>query len=249
MSFGLTKHVRLGHATTMKQRPDLTLFDSKPSLQDAAALWLETALQDALTRRGSAAFLGSGGSTPGPIYERLSQAPLDWHNIWVGLTDERWVAADHPASNGAMLQRTLLTGAAAQATYVPMKTAAEDPFDAVEEVDELYQDAALPDVVLLGMGPDAHTLSWFPDARGLSAALDPDSLSTVAAIAAPQTEVTGPNMLRMTLTLPCIAYARKILLLITGAEKKRVFETADSHTPIGQLCHAAGDALTVFYAE
>jgi len=233
----------------MKTQHEFIVFDSRPDLQAAAAEWLEHALQDALSRRGTAAFLGSGGSTPGPIYERLSEAELDWSNVWIGLTDERWVDADHAASNGAMMQRTLLQHKAASATYVPMKLPGEDPFDCIDALDALYQDASLADIVLLGMGPDAHTLSWFPGARGLEAALDPDGLSAVAAIDAPQTAITGPNTLRMTLTLPCIAYARKALLLITGEEKRQVFETADSKTPIGRLCLAAGQALTVFYAD
>jgi 6-phosphogluconolactonase/glucosamine-6-phosphate isomerase/deaminase len=52
----------------------------------------------------------------------------------------------------------------------------------------------------------------------------------------------------MTLTQPCVAYARKVLLLITGDDKKAVFETAAPETPVGIMRAAAGDALTVFYA-
>ena len=224
-------------------------FDSKAALQTAAADWIATALKDAVTRRGSAVFMGSGGTTPGPIYETLSQAALPWEKVQIGLCDERWVDADHPASNGAMMQRTLLQNNAAAAEYTPMKIPGRDPFLAVDLVDDLYQDAGLTDVMLLGMGPDAHTLSWFEGGRGYEQAVSPDSTSVVAAVEAIQSDVTGPNLLRMTLTEPCVAYARNILLLITGAEKKTVFETAPETAPVSIMKRAAGNALTVFYCD
>lgn len=224
-------------------------FDSKAALQSAAADWIAAALKDAIARRGSAVFMCSGGSTPGPIYETLSGAELAWDQVQVGLCDERWVDTDNPASNGAMLERTLLQNCAAEASYTPMKVAGSDPFRAVEQVDELYMDASLTDVMLLGMGPDAHTLSWFKGGRGYEAAISPDSTSVVAAVEAIKSEVTGPNLLRMTLTQPCVAYARNILLLITGAEKKAVFESAPEDAPVSIMKRAAGDSLTVFYCD
>ncbi|NQY97854.1 MAG: 6-phosphogluconolactonase [Henriciella sp.] len=224
-------------------------FDSKADLQSAAADWIAAALRDAIARRGGAVFMCSGGSTPGPIYETLSNAELAWDQVQVGLCDERWVEANHPASNGAMLERTLLQNRASEASYTPMKVAGNDPFRAVEQVDELYMDASLTDVMLLGMGPDAHTLSWFKGGRGYDEAISSDSTSVVAAVEAIESEVTGPNLLRMTLTQPCVAYARNILLLITGAEKKAVFESAPADAPVSIMKRAAGDSLTVFYCE
>jgi len=224
-------------------------FDDKAALQEAAADWIAAALSDAIRRRGSAVFMGSGGRTPGPIYETLSSADLDWAKVHVGLCDERWVDIDHPASNGAMVERTLLQNKAAAADYVPMKIEGDDPFTAIEAVNDLYLDASLTDVMLLGMGPDAHTLSWFSGARGYEAAIDPDTTSVVAAVEAIESEVTGPNLLRMTLTQPCVSYARNVLLLITGADKRDVFETAPADAPVSLMKRAAGDALTVFYCD
>lgn len=224
-------------------------FDSKAALQAAAAEWIAVALRDAIARRGSAIFMGSGGRTPGPVYEALAQVDLDWQSVQVGLCDERWVDTDHPASNGAMLEATLLQGKAAAADYIPMKTRGDDPFAAIDAVNDLYLDASLTDVMLLGMGPDAHTLSWFSGARGYQAAIDPDTTSVVTAIEAIESEVTGPNLLRMTLTLPSVAYARNILLIITGADKRAVFENAPKDAPVSLMRRAAGDALTVFYCD
>ncbi|MEL6724862.1 MAG: 6-phosphogluconolactonase [Pseudomonadota bacterium] len=224
-------------------------FEDKSALQEAASDWIAAALADSIARRGSAVFMGSGGRTPGPIYETLSQADLDWENVHIGLCDERWVDRDHDASNGAMLERTLLQNKAQMATYTAMKVPGEDPFAAIDEVNETYIEASLTDVMLLGMGPDAHTLSWFSGARGYDAAVDPDTTSVVAAIEAVQSDVTGPNLLRMTLTLPCVAYARHVLLLITGADKKEVFLNAPDDAPVSLMKRAAGAALTVYYCD
>lgn len=224
-------------------------FESKSALQQAAATWTADALRDALARRGSAIFMGSGGRTPGPIYETLSSADLDWSQVVIGLCDERWVDVDHPASNGAMMERTLIQNQAAAAQYVPMKLEGDDPFSAIEDVNANYMDAGLTDVMLLGMGPDAHTLSWFDGARGYDSAIDPDTTSVVTAIEAIESDVTGPNLLRMTLTLPCVAYARNVLLLITGQDKRAVFESASETAPISIMKRAAGAALTVYYCD
>ena len=112
-----------------------------------------------------------------------------------------------------------------------------------------FHAANFADVVLLGMGPDAHTLSWFAGGKGYDEAVDPIASRIVAAVKAVESDVTGPNTLRMTLTYPAVAQARHVLLLITGADKKHVFETADANTPVGRMRTAAGNALTVFYCE
>ncbi|MEL6859155.1 MAG: 6-phosphogluconolactonase [Pseudomonadota bacterium] len=233
----------------MTQGQSFKTFETKAALQAAAAEWIATALQDAIARRGSAVFMGSGGRTPGPVYEQLSQADLDWAQVQIGLCDERWVDTNHPASNGAMMERTLLQNKARDADYIPMKTPGDDPFAAAPDLNELYLDASLTDVMLLGMGPDAHTLSWFAGAKGYDAAVDPDATSVVTAIEAIESDVTGPNLLRMTLTQPCVAYARNVLLIITGADKREVFETAAHDAPVSLMKRAAGDALTVFYCD
>lgn len=233
----------------MTQRHVFKTFESKAALQQAAADWIASNLEDAIARRGNAVFMGSGGRTPGPIYESLSQVEIDWANVQIGLCDERWVDSDHPASNGAMLERTLLQNHAAAASYTPMKIKGDDPFAAIDEVNELYLDASLTDVMLLGMGPDAHTLSWFAGGRGYEEAVDPDNMSAVAAVEAIESDVTGPNLLRMTLTQPCVAYARNVLLLITGADKRDVFETAPEDAAVSIMKRAAGRALTVYYCD
>lgn len=223
-------------------------FGTKETFETEAADWVEKRLQDAISRRGHATLFCSGGSTPGPIYEALSEVDLDWKRVSAGLVDERWVDEDHDASNAALVRRTLLQNKAAEASFLPMKTDAASPFDAEADVQARYEKAAdVIDVLLLGMGPDGHTLSWFADAEGLEAATDPENPRVIAAIEAPKTKVTGPVTQRMTLTYRAVARARYILLMITGDKKRAVFERGGSSLPVTLMQKAAGDALTIFY--
>lgn len=233
----------------MTRTDDFVAFESKVDLQTAAAEWIEQRLTEAIARRGHASFLCAGGRTPAPIYAELSQTEIDWSAVTIGLTDERWVDEDHPASNSAMVRKTLLNGAVTEATYIPMKLPIRDAFEAVEEVNHLYADMGVSDVMLLGMGPDAHTLSWFEGGKGYDQAVDPLNTSLVAAVEAIESDVTGPNTTRMTLTQRCVANSRNVLLLITGREKRKVFERADPGTALAIMRRAAGQSLTVFYSD
>ncbi|MEQ9314436.1 MAG: 6-phosphogluconolactonase, partial [Henriciella sp.] len=228
--------------------PAFHAFSDKTTFEADAAHWIKARLEDALSRRSRASLFCSGGSTPGPVYQALSDADLAWNNVTVGLADERWVSPDHDASNAALVQRTLLQGKASGAQFIPMKTASNTAFGAEAELNKVYgEPARVIDILILGMGPDGHTLSWFADAKGLGAATDPGNLLSVAAIKAPQTEVTGEITERMTLTYPAVANARHILLLLTGDEKRAVFERGEAAHPVHLMRRAAGNALTVFY--
>lgn len=232
----------------------ITAFDSPAMLIAAAHAFCFGALQDALETRKSAILLGAGGSTPAPLYALLSGALIDWSKVTIGLTDERWFPLSHPASNGAMMGRTLLRAKAGKATFVPMVPDSE-PLGTKPTPDELARvDAAYAplvnacDLMILGMGPDAHTLSWFPGAEGIEVALAPAGDATVTAIEAARSTITGEYTSRVTLTRAAVAKAKRVLLLITGEEKRRVFETAGPDTPIHHMINVADDRLTTYWA-
>lgn len=246
--FGLdSQRLRQSPFPHMSQTTAFHTFGTPETLHVDAAHWIETRLADALARRGQASLICSGGSTPGPVYRELSDLDLNWSKVSVGLADERWVEASDGASNEKLVRDTLLKNKAADATFLPMKTAAASPFDAIEEVDALYRPITSPvDVMVLGMGTDGHTLSWFEDAKGIDEAMSPDATRNVAAIEAQKSKTTGDHTLRMTLTLPVVARARYILLLMSGDKKRTVFERRNSTHPVTQMRKAAGDALTIF---
>ncbi len=197
-------------------------FESRQKLLDALYKDVETTLIEDLSEHDKVSLLLSGGSTPGPLYERLSTVDLEWSRVSVGLVDERWVDADHDASNERLLRKTLLKNFAEAASFQGMKNSSETPF--AGEVECQTQCATLPapySLCLLGMGPDGHTASLFPYAKGLDQALDSDQLC--AAIEATPSAVTGEHVERMTLTPKTILNASKVILLITGEDKWQVY--------------------------
>ncbi len=203
------------------------LFADRDSLFDALALACARHLDRALAENGQASFLVSGGSTPAPLYRTLSESDLDWPNIHVALVDERWVDKDHEASNEALIERSLLINNAADAPFSGMKTAAETAQEGCAETEQRYRSIPQPfTVAVLGMGNDGHTASLFPHAQGLSEALAEDNGQLTAAITAKQSDVTGPNTERLTLTLNGLLNARRLIILLTGEEKLAVFKQA-----------------------
>ncbi len=201
-------------------------FDDGEQAAEALANAVESRLREGLARNGRASLVASGGSTPKRLYEILSHKTLDWAQVEVILADERWVDPGLKGSNETFLRDTLLQNQAAAARFVGLKTSHASPAAAVEDVHATMATVHRPfDAVVLGMGGDGHTLSWFPEADGLDAAIDPFG-KLVAAVHAHQSEVTGPFTERLTLTLAALSGAQFTALLISGDAKRKIWAEA-----------------------
>ena len=200
---------------------------------------------------GASLFL-SGGSTPGPVYEALSKLDLPWDSVDVGLVDERWVDESDKGSNAALIRRTLLQGKGKVANFIPMKTADPSPQAGQSPIALMYKSLiSTQSLAVLGMGTDGHICSWFPNSQGLDKAVDPKNKRYVQAITANKSKITGDYLDRMTLTLSALNKCKAVLLLISGDEKKRVFEDAlnGADYPVSHLLkHSDNDRLTVLHA-
>lgn len=205
--------------------------------QDATALATDLAhfvaghLQAGLRQNGHALLVLSGGSTPVPFFEALSRMDLDWAHVSVTLADERWVPPDHADSNERLVRAHLLKGPAAKARFVPLKS---DDALAVQGLPRIESAiAALPwpaDVVLLGMGSDAHTASLFPGSPDLKAGLElalPARCLAVSAPALPNVPVD-----RLSLSRQALLDTRQIVVHLTGTAKRQVLDTALRTGPI-----------------
>ena len=228
-------------------------FDSREAASEAAAGALFDALAKALCAHGRATLYGSGGSSPLEAYDRLSAMKLDWARVSVTLADERWVEEASSASNAALLKTRLLKNRAAAASFVPMKTEGETPFDGAAACEAAITPLVGPHAVgLYGMGPDRHVLSWFPGARGVSLALDPENPANVAPVLAQKSAVTGENLYRMTLTAGALDRSGPGVLLFFGEDKREAFETGlrlpAEDAPVRRLVETLGPRLRILWA-
>jgi 6-phosphogluconolactonase len=199
-------------------------------LQEAIACRLRLAIAE----RGSAVFAVSGGSTPKALYQALSEEALDWSKVTVVLVDERWVDEGEEGSNATFVRQSLLQGKAATANFISLKTAHDHAAAGEEEVNQRLRKMSVPDVVVLGMGNDGHTASWFPHAEGLGRALAANAPQAVA-IKAQQSKVTGVFLERMTLSLPVIQQAGLTVLMMQGGAKKDAFEKASAQGAVEDM--------------
>lgn len=174
-------------------------------------------LNTALMSKGTASLAVPGGTTPGPAFDALCAAELDWAKVTVMATDERRVPDTSDRSNARLIRNRLLTGPAAAAQFVSFAIAESADLAPV-------QDAIAPhlpiDVLLLGMGADMHTASLFPGAPELAAALDDDAPALI------QITPVGGLEPRLSLSGPVLRGAVSTHVLITGADKRKALETA-----------------------
>jgi 6-phosphogluconolactonase len=196
---------------------EITITEGADDL--AVARWLHAHLAAALAASDAPlAITVPGGSTPFPILQRLLALPLDWPRLTVWPNDDRLVPEDHPASNTGRL-RALLEPAGA-------------------EVVTLSEMEAVPHFALawLGMGADGHVASLFPNTD--PRADDPQPVRRLT----PDPLPPEAPFDRITLTLPSLLNADRLLLVIRGEDKRAVFEAArraESDTPVARLLAAA----------
>lgn len=199
---------------------DVRHFVTAEELAISVAAEIALCLGAAIEERGRASLVVSGGKSPIPVFRHLSGAALDWSKVTITLADERWVPLTHPESNELAIRKHLLVGAAAAARFVPLKTPADCPADALESVCDSVASIGRPfDLVLLGMGADGHTASWFPDSPQIRECLAARKLCYAI-------ESPAARYPRMTLTPAAILNARLVMLLFSGNEKRQVFERA-----------------------
>jgi 6-phosphogluconolactonase len=202
-------------------------FTDCHALAEALAERVAARLREAIAARGRASLAVSGGSTPKHFFARLAQAALDWSRVQVTLVDERWVPESSERSNARLVKSLLLQHAAAAATFVPLHQDTATPEDGLAALNASLDALALPfDVVVLGMGEDGHTASFFPGGDRLADALDPAGSARVLPMRA-----AGAGEPRITFTLPVLLDAGSLFLHIEGDTKRRVL--ADAQLGLG----------------
>lgn len=223
-------------------------FGSKEDLALALAEAVAGHLNDGIERRGIASLAVSGGTTPGKFFAALGKRrDVEWGKVFVTLVDERWVPETSDRSNAGLVNERMLQGPAAIARFIPLYSGGSVPdAAAMARTNALQAKVPMPfDAVILGMGNDGHTASFFPGGDHLAEALSGEG--PAQAIGAP-----GAGEPRVTLTLPRLLQAEGLYLHIEGEEKEKVLERAleggpVEDMPIRAVLRQTRTPLTVFW--
>jgi 6-phosphogluconolactonase len=204
----------------MPSTRSIEVVASAADLFHAAAEEFMRVGRDAIGAQGRFTVALSGGSTPKALYSLLAAnyTSFVWNRVFLFFGDERHVAPTDPESNYRMVNEALLTKITIPAENV-FRVPAENPDASAAASDYEGQlrrffelkSGEVPrfDLILLGMGPDGHTASLFPD----SAALEEQSRLVVA------NWVAKFNTYRITFTFPVLNRAAEVMFLASGPDK------------------------------
>jgi 6-phosphogluconolactonase len=244
---------------TSAAKTKLEILADPDALARRVADWL---LAAALAKDGLFAISLSGGSTPRRLYELLASAAFrdvfPWSRTHWFWGDERFVPHDDPLSNYRMVREALLSHVLIAAANIhPVPTEGLSPDAAASayerELKTFYGAARLDparplfDVTLLGLGPEGHTASLFPDTAVLA-----ERERWVAAVVGAKAEA------RITLTYPALESSARTAFLIAGPDKRAIFSRlrrgddslpAERLHPTGELTWFADRAAAVAKAE
>jgi len=227
--------------------PMIETFESREALYDAAAGLLVASLTTAVAENGKAGFAATGGTTPAPVYERMSSLAAPWDKVTVTLTDERFVPPSDPSSNEGLVRRHLLKGEAASARFAPLFFDGLGSDDAARAAESGVAKALPFGVVVLGVGGDGHFASLFPGSTALAEGLDPATERVVIAVPA---GAPAPDLPRLSLTYAALTQTSLIVLLVTGQAKRDLLQApVDPALPVAALLNQDRVPVRILWAE
>ena len=197
----------------------LTTCPDAEAVARRAAAEVARHLERARSERGVAHVALSGGTTPARTYELLADEPVDWTGVELWFADERCVGPGDAQSNYRLASETLLGPAGIPSARVHRMEGELGPEEGArryglalrEHLRAHEGDLPVLDLILLGIGPDGHVASLFPDAATLDAGEEALCLGVW--------DSPKPPAKRITLSLSVLRAAGRCLLLATGASK------------------------------
>lgn len=217
---------------------DVEIFEGPEQLAIGAADLIEATIGAA---DGHCDIGLAGGSTPQATYAQLRSRAIDWSNVAVWLSDERWVPHDSEDSNGNQAERFLVDGIEPATFLRPRYSEHLEPIDSAAFYEARLRSAIgqQPKLVLLGMGTDGHTASLFPGTRAVG---DTSERWFVA------NHVPQLDMWRLTVTPHLLEISEHIAVIVSGSAKADVLaeaiERPGGRYPI-ELLHRCKGTVTV----
>jgi 6-phosphogluconolactonase len=213
----------------------IRLAQTPEALAHAAASEVLAVIETAIGWRGEAHVALSGGRTPAALYRALGSLPFEgWPHVHLWFGDERTVPPDHGDSNYRMARETLLAAVPVPDAHVHRMAGELAPADAAAAYDAALRELAARqerpaptfDMLLLGMGADAHTASLFPGSPLLADEAREGSNDFAAAVYVPSQKAW-----RLTLTPATIRAARTVFVLVAGSDKHQALRRALGESP------------------
>ncbi len=212
----------------------LRTFANFSEMKLALADDIEHTLKDAINTNGRASFVATGGRTAPPLLSELSRRDLEWQNVDISLTDDRWESADPDRTNHSIIRANLLVDRAQSARFLPLKHSNLSIEKSANIANENIELISKPfDVMLLGMGLDLHVGSLIPDAVKLK----PSDNQWVCTLDVPANDRS--NDWRISLTLEAMLTSRQVYVMLAGPEKLKAFKTGMLTDDISQYPGAA----------
>jgi 6-phosphogluconolactonase len=201
---------------------DFYSTNSSESLAEDLSHKIVEILKQGIKSNGRASLAVSGGRTPVPLFDALSDLKLDWSSVDLTLVDDRWVESSHEDSNEKLVRAHLIKNKAKKINFVPLKNNNKTAKDGHKLSEELLQKVKSPfDVVVLGVGSDGHTASLFPCSDELTEGMNLNNPCRLIATS----PKTAPYE-RMSLTAKAIIDSKNIFLHLNGSGKLHTLELA-----------------------
>lgn len=208
--------------STLALVPPTWTFDCFSDLIDTLSEEMVKQLHAAVRSRGRASLVVPGGTTPQLLFDGLCGRDAPWEGTSVTVSDEEWGAGRCAGVHEQVVRTRLLRGRAASARFVPLRTAAVDPWWGEPQVNENL--AAMPapiDVSILGMTAEGGVGALLPGAKGLERAMRLEACPEIA-----RAIQTGAGQGRMAITLHGLLQARWTAIVIRGEAKMDAYRRA-----------------------
>ena len=201
---------------------DFYSTNSSESLAEDLSHNIGEILKQSIKSDGRSSLAVSGGRTPVPLLDALSNLSLDWSSVDLTLVGDRWVEPSHEDSNEKLVRAHLIKNKAKKINFVPLKNNNKTAKDGHKLSEELLQQVKSPfDVVVLGVGSDGHTASLFPCSDELTEGMNLNNPCRLIATS----PKTAPYE-RMSLTAKTIIDSKNIFLHLNGSGKLHTLELA-----------------------
>lgn len=229
---------------------NLLIYKTKPELLNDLAEYIIAIGEKAIAENDCFNFVLTGGNSPKELYNMLATTyseKLDWTKVYFFVGDERNVPPGHESYNGLMAKKSILDPLNVAADHIFFVDTTLEPEKAAityaKAISEHFKGADLSfDLILLGMGDDAHTASLFPETEVLNS----------TEVTVDSVYVDKLSTYRITFTAPLINKAKNVAFLVFGESKaeaiKHVIEDEQKNTKLypSQLIDPIDGGLTFF---